>query len=126
VNSGGKKMNKKITIKEAMISKNKLLLLADDSISGLIPTEQILVDSKHFSFVYLMENQEGYTYIDIPEPIWPLLKRLLVEQTPVWIRFRDEELELSNFYEELIDLLNNIKGNSNYGEEMVAKVEGIF
>ncbi len=119
-------MNKKITIKEAMISKNKLLLLADDSISGLIPTEKILVDSKHFSFVYLMENPEGYTYIDIPEPIWPLLKRLLVEQTPVWIRYRDEELELSNFYEELIDLINNIKGNSNYGEEMVAKVEGIF
>jgi hypothetical protein len=121
-----KRMNKRITISKANFLDSKLYLHASDSISGLTPAEQILVDSKEFSFVYLMENLEGYTYIDMNEPIWPLLKKVLEQQTPVWILFEDEQLELTNFYEELNDLINNIRGNSNYGAEMVTKVEEIF
>jgi hypothetical protein len=119
-------MNKRILISTANISNNKLQLQASEPITGLTQTEQILVDSKKFSFVYLMENQEGYTYIDIPEPIWPLLKETVTKQIPVWIHFDDEELELTNFNEELVEVINNIRGNSNYGEEMVTKVEEIF
>jgi hypothetical protein len=121
-----KMMNKKILISTANISNNKLQLQASEPITGLTQTDQILVDSKQLSFVYLMENQEGYTYIDIPEPIWPLLKDTLTKQIPVWVYFDEEELELTNFNEELVEVINNIKGNSNYGEEMVTKVEGIF
>ena len=73
-----------------------------------------------------MENQEVYTYIDMKEPIWPLLKKVLEQPIPVWILFEDEQLELTNFYEELTELINNIRGNSNYGAEMVTKVEEIF
>jgi hypothetical protein len=119
-------MNNRILISNANVTENKLLLHVNESISGLIPTEQILVDSKQISFVYLMENPEGYTYIDIPESIWPLLKNTLAEQIPVWIQFEDDQLELTNFNEELVDIINNIRGNSNYGEEMVTKVEGNF
>ncbi len=121
-----KMMNKRILISKANISNNKLLLQVNEPITGLTQTEQILVDSKQFSFVYLMENQEGYTYIDIPEPIWPLLKETLTKRIPVWIHYDEEELELTNFNEELVEVINNIRGNSNYGEEMVTKVEGIF
>jgi hypothetical protein len=119
-------MNKRITISEANFIDSKLYLYANEPISRLKPTEQILVDSKGFSFVYLMEDLEGYTYIDIKDSIWPLLKKVLDQQTPVWILFGDEQLELTNFYEELTDLINNIRGNSNYGAEMVTKVEEIF
>lgn len=119
-------MNKRILISKADIMNNKVRLQANEPITGLSPAEQILVDSKQFSFVYLMENQEGYTYIDIPEPIWPLLKETLTKHIPVWIHFDEEELELTNFNEEFVELINNIRGNSNYGEEMVTKVEGIF
>ncbi|MFJ5760126.1 hypothetical protein ACIQAA_13550 [Neobacillus sp. NPDC093182] len=119
-------MNKRILISKADITNNKVRLQANEPITGLTPAEQILVDSKQFSFVYLMENQEGYTYIDIPEPIWPLLKDTLTKHIPVWIHFEEEELELTNFNEEFVELINNIRGNSNYGEEMVTKVEGIF
>jgi Family of unknown function (UPF0738) len=119
-------MNKRILISNADITNKKVRLQANEPITGLTPAEQILVDSKQFSFVYLMENQEGYTYIDIPEPIWPLLKETLTKHIPVWIHFDEEELELTNFNEEFVELINNIRGNSNYGEEMVTKVEGIF
>jgi hypothetical protein len=119
-------MNKRITITKANFLDSKLYSHASESISGLSPAEQILVDSKEFSFVYLLENLEGYTYIDMKEPIWPLLKKLLDKSIPVWILFEDEQLELTNFYEELTELINNIRGNSNYGAEMVTKVEEIF
>jgi hypothetical protein len=119
-------MKNKITIVKATISESRLQLLADQSISGLIPSEQILADSKQYSFIYLMENQEDYTYIDIPEQNWPLLKVSLEEQIPVWIYFKDEYMELKNFHEELNDLIGNIRGNSNYGEKMVRKVESVF
>jgi hypothetical protein len=121
-----KMMNKRILISTANISNNKLRLQASGSITGLTQTDQILVDSKQFSFVYLMENQEGYTYIDIPEPIWPLLKETVTKQIPVWIHFDEEEVELTSFNEELVEVINNIRGNSNYGEEMVTKVEETF
>lgn len=119
-------MNKRITIIKADLMDERLLLHANKSIIGLIPNEQILVDSMHFSFVYLMENPEGYTYIDIPETIWSFLKITLEKRTPVWIQFEDEQMELSNFNEELEEVINNIRGNSNYGSEMVTKVEEIF
>jgi hypothetical protein len=119
-------MNKKIVITKANISNKKLQLQANEPITGLIQAEQILVDSKQFSFIYLMENQEGYTYIEIPESIWPLLKETVTKQIPVWIHFNEEELELTNFNEELVEVINNIRGNSNYGEEMVTKVERVF
>lgn len=119
-------MNKRITITKANFLNSKLCLYASESISGLSPAEQILVDSKEFSFVYLLENLEGYTYIDMKEPIWPWLKKVLEQPIPVWIFFEDEHLELTNFYEELSELITNIRGNSNYGAEMVTKVEEIF
>ncbi|MCM3690197.1 hypothetical protein [Neobacillus niacini] len=119
-------MNKRINITKANFLDSKLYLHASEPISGLSPAEQILVDSKEFSFVYLMENQEGYTYIDMKEPIWPLLKKVMEQSIPVWILSRDTQLELTNFYEELTELINNIRGNSNYGAEMVTKVEEIF
>lgn len=119
-------MNKRITVTKANFLDSKLYLHASGSISGLSPAEQILVDSKEISFVYLLENLEGYTYIGMKEPIWPLLKKVLDKSIPVWILFEDEQLELTNFYEELTELINNIRGNSNYGAEMVTKVEEIF
>ena len=119
-------MNKRITINKANLLESKLYLQASESISGLSPTEQILVDSKEFSFVYLMENLEGYTYIEMNQTIWPLLKKGLEQKIPVWVSFENEQMELTNFNEELNDLINNIRGNSNYGAEMVTKVEEIF
>ncbi|MFP7295795.1 hypothetical protein [Neobacillus niacini] len=119
-------MKKKIAITTANLSDGKIFLQASESISGLSPAEQILVDSKEISFVYLMENHEGYTYIEMKESVWPELKKVLEQQIPVWILFEDEEQELTNFYEELNDLIHNIRGNSNYGEEMVTKVEEVF
>lgn len=119
-------MKKRITILNAIITEKKLLLETNEPINGLIPSEQILVDSDQYSFIYLMEHQEDYTYIVLPEQIWPSLKEALEKNLPVWIHSNGDHIELINFHDEFDYVINNIKGNSNYGTEMVTKVERLF
>lgn len=119
-------MKKKITIKKANMIESKLLLESNETLAGLIPGEQILVDSDHYSFIYLMENQEDYTYIVLPEDFWPSLKDANEKKIPVCLSFEEEQIELINFHDELEYVISNIKGNSNYGTEMVTKIEEIF
>lgn len=119
-------MKKRIIIMSSNVNSNKLVLKADESINGLLPAEQILVDSDQFSFIYLMEDKQEYTYIVLPDTIWPHLNDALVQNIPVWISFNGEQMELTNFHNELEYVISNIQGNSNYGEDMVKKVEEIF
>ena len=86
----------------------------------------MLVDSDGLSFVYLLEKEEDYTYIVIPNTVWKELKTALTEQLPVYLSNQSERLLLNQFHEELSYLIENIKGNSNYGEKMVNEVEAIF
>ncbi|MCM3569979.1 hypothetical protein [Neobacillus mesonae] len=119
-------MKQRITITNASITEMKLQLEVSDSLRGLIPAGQILVDSEHCSFIYLMEDQEDYTYIVIPEQQWTVIKTGIDRTLPVYLKGTDQELELVQFQEELDFIISNIKGNSNYGNEMVQKVEDIF
>ncbi|GHH98458.1 hypothetical protein [Neobacillus kokaensis] len=119
-------MKQRLTVSKASITETKLQLEVSESLSGLIPAGQILVDSEQYSFIYLMEDQEDYTYIVLPEQIWSELKSALEQVLPVWLSGSDQELELLHFHDELGFIIGNIKGNSNYGKEMVEKVEEIF
>lgn len=119
-------MKKRIQILSTNIIENVLLLQTDQSINGLIPGGQILVDSDMFSFIYLMEDQDEYTYLILQEQIWPLIKTAMDRKLPVLIADENVRMELINFHDELEFLVSNIKGNSNYGRKMVEKVERIF
>jgi hypothetical protein len=126
VKDGGLVMKKKIIIQTAILTNSKLILETDESINGLIPGEQILVDSDNSAFIYLMEDPEDYTYIVLSENLWSYLKTANEQKLPVLLSSNKEQIELINFQEELEYILNNIKGNSNYGDELVTKVEGFF
>lgn len=119
-------MKKKIIIQTAVLTDSKLILETDESINGLIPGEQILVDSENSAFIYLMEDQEDYTYIVLSENLWSYLKTANEQKLPVLVSSNKEQVELINFHDELEYILSNIKGNSNYGDELVTKVEEFF
>ncbi|MBP2241187.1 hypothetical protein J2Z40_001749 [Cytobacillus eiseniae] len=122
-------MKKTIKITQAKINnENELMLQSEDSfkISDLNPMEQMLVDSVNLSFIYVVDNKEDYTYIAMPISIWNELKKANETNAPVYISNQTERLLLPGLHEELSYLIENIKGNSNYGEEMVTKVESIF
>ncbi|MCM3178584.1 UPF0738 family protein [Cytobacillus horneckiae] len=123
-------MNTKINVNKAEWNEGKRqlhLIIGDEiSLSELTPREQMLVDSDHLSFIYITEKDEDYSYIMLPDSIWPQLKVALAENGDIYLSQQNQILQLPLFQEELEYLIENIKGNSNYGEEMVNKVEEIF
>jgi hypothetical protein len=119
-------MKRKIIIQTAILTENELILETDEFINGLIPGEQILVDSDNSAFIYLMEDQNDYTYIVLSENLWPYLKTANEKKLPLLVKSNQEQIELISFLEELEYILSNIKGNSNYGDELVTKVEEFF
>lgn len=120
-------MKNRLTVTCAQTKNDHLHLVVNDSIVNLTPAEHMLVDSDQFSFIYLMENMDkDYTYIIVPEQVWPDLKEAMEENHPVLLTFKEEQIELINFQSELNYLIDNIKGNGNYGDEMVGKVENMF
>ncbi|RHW43232.1 hypothetical protein D1B31_00710 [Neobacillus notoginsengisoli] len=119
-------MKKKLNVTTSEIVNNECILKPSENAEGLIPKGQMLVDSDNLSFVYLMEHQDEYIYILLPEVVWSDLKKCLDNHLPVHLETENGRIELTGFHEELGYLAENIKGNGNYGEDMVAKVEIIF
>ncbi|WP_273850169.1 hypothetical protein [Guptibacillus spartinae] len=90
-------------------------------------TGNMLVDSDSLSFVYLLDGGEGYTYIRFQEEVWPMLANVLEKDVNVTVTSdQGSSLELVDLKEELGYLIENIKGNSNYGEDMNQAVEKAF
>lgn len=96
-------------------------------VAGYSATGNMLVDSDNLSFVYLLDGDEGYTYIRFQEDVWPTLKDVLDNNLKVLVTDQTgETIELVEVKEELDYLVENIKGNSNYGNEMNQAVENVF
>ncbi|EDL63743.1 hypothetical protein [Bacillus sp. SG-1] len=121
-------MRKKILLTKAELLDDKLVLHSSEKAgeSNLKPAGQVLVDSDNFSFVYFAESQEEYVLIHIQEECWSALKEAFEQKMPVFADLGESEFELEGLHEELDYLIENIEGNSNYGEDMVKKVEAVF
>lgn len=121
-------MRKTLTLKNSTWEENNLLFAVegDVSLETLTPTGQMIVDSDQAAFVYLAENEDEYIYLYIFENDWANLKEALDKQARVYAMQGESELGLASITEELEYLVQNIEGNSNYGEELVTKVESFF
>lgn len=50
------------------------------------PAGQVLTDSDHLAFIYLVEEVGEYSYLYLPDDLWPALVRVLQsEQNPYLI-----------------------------------------
>jgi len=121
-------MNQKIHIHTAETNNEELLLYTEEqrNLSALLPSGQMLVDSDQLSFIYIAELDGEYNYITIPDEVWHVVRDGLKSGLEVYVVNQDSRLRLESFKEEMNYLVENIKGNSNYGEKMVEKVENIF
>ncbi|MEK9197554.1 hypothetical protein ACH0B5_10455 [Ureibacillus sp. 179-F W5.1 NHS] len=90
------------------------------------PAGQVLADSDNLAFIYLVEEGDGYSYVQIPQKFWSELVQLVKLNRDPYLMVKDEKIKLTNFTEELHSLLFNIEGNDNYGNEFVGTVEKIF
>lgn len=87
---------------------------------------QLITDTDKNAFVYLMDVVDGYTYIQFPKTVWPLLAATLEADKEPVLTWGQTEIPLDNFREELSMLIFNIEGNHNYGEEFSNAVEVAF
>ena len=123
-------MNKKISIIDAVFNEIEkevdIITEAGQSLLDLKPMGQMLVDSDNLSFIYITDFNDEYTYVVIPDSIWSELKKAVDTNAKVFLSDRKERILLPEFVEEIRYLIENIKGNSNYGDTMVEKVESTF
>jgi hypothetical protein len=122
-------MNHLLIINRTVLNQTELILEIDSSfiLENVKASGQMLVDSATLSFVYLLENNnDSYTYLKVPEIFWSDLKEVISRELAVVVTNGQEKINLVHFREELTYLIENIKGNSNYGDEMVNKVEAEF
>jgi Family of unknown function (UPF0738) len=122
-------MNNRIELTEAIIEKNNLILKTEAipaNINSLKAKGQMLVDSDHLAFIYILETEDEFVYAGLPHTIWTKLKEANEKNLHVILKINEVEIELVAFFDELNYLLENIKDNANYGEEMENKVVELF
>ncbi|KUP36903.1 hypothetical protein [Bacillus halotolerans] len=121
-------MQNRIEILNATLSDDELRLTCEieGNEAERKPSGQMLVDSDNIAFVYILELADSFEYVMIKEHIWPELKQAHDQRKPIVLEAGKESIELSGLYEELEYLLENIKDNANYGEEMEEKVKRVF
>ncbi|MBU8787341.1 MULTISPECIES: UPF0738 family protein [Bacillus] len=120
-------MQNRIEITEANLLDDRLVLTSGvKDEEKRKPAGRMLADSDHFAFVYILEQGDSFQYAILNESIWPDMKSALDRHIPVFLNIGKEELELEGFHTELQYLIDNIKDNANYGEEMEERVKRAF
>ena len=95
-------------------------------LSQLQPVGQVIVDSDNEAFLYIIEENDAYSYIGFPQAIWSQLVQMLKSGQQPYLKVEDGLMPLVQFADELKGLLYNIVGNSNYGDRFVEAVEKEF
>jgi hypothetical protein len=88
---------------------------------------RMLVDSDALSFLYVLETGNDLIYVDLGEEHWENIDKAADAGLDAVLHLNsDNKITLSALVSEMEYLVENIKGNANYGEKMVSKVEASF
>jgi hypothetical protein len=122
-------MNKRIELTKATIENNRLILQPASSsieVEELKAKGQMIVDSDQLAFIYILESADEFVYAGLPHTIWTKLKEAKEKSLDVILQINEKEIELTDIFPELNYLLENIRGNANYGDEMEKQVVELF
>ncbi|MGK0576270.1 hypothetical protein [Macrococcus capreoli] len=108
-------------VNEIKLEDNQVILLTEEPQIEATATGTMVVDSDNNQFVYLLDAGQTYANLRFVEETWQMMKAY--EAYP-WLLYGT--IELTHFKEELDDLLDNIKGNFNYGKPFTERVEEVF
>ncbi|EOR22263.1 hypothetical protein KGR20_01485 [Cytobacillus oceanisediminis] len=121
-------MKQKWKIKETIKRENELVFQLQENaiLESTKACGQILVDSDSLAFIYLLEKENEYVYLEIPEKVWKDCKEAVDSNDAFFVKDANGEILLESFKEEIEYLIENIRGNGNYGEDMEKAVSSIF
>ncbi|MGN7477102.1 hypothetical protein ACTHOQ_04540 [Solibacillus silvestris] len=111
---------------EAVQNEIHFILNEKKQLSQLQSTGQVIVDSDNEAFLYIIEENDAYSYISFSHVVWPQLLQMLMSGQQPYLKVEDGTMPLAQFVDELKGLLYNIEGNSNYGDHFVEAVEKAF
>ena len=94
-------MNHVLHINHTILNNSELILEIDSNfrLENVKASGQMLVDSLELSFVYLLENNDTYTYLKIPEIFWTNLKEVMTREISVSVTNGQEKINLVRFLE---------------------------
>ncbi|MEK5184151.1 UPF0738 family protein [Solibacillus sp. FSL W7-1324] len=111
---------------EVVHSEIYFILNEKKQLSQLQSTGQVIVDSDNEAFLYIIEENEAYSYLSFGKNVWSQLLQMLLAEQKAYLKVEDGLLPLQQFADELQGLLYNIEGNSNYGDQFVENIEKAF
>lgn len=95
--------------------------------------KRVLMDSDQKQFVYVVDTPDGWEYIRFPIEQWKVIDQIVSnDQDVMLVTSITEEgephksIQLKDFSKECKELLNNMRDNSNYGEDMSDLVKEYF
>ncbi|MBM7096075.1 MULTISPECIES: hypothetical protein [Alteribacter] len=128
-------MNNSWTISELERTDDKLTVRVETDLDASAlhtfqASGQMLADSDAKTFIYIIEDDSSFTYIRFPAGSWEALQSVR-DDLPVVLELMAQnkeavQLELTGFWTEIDYLVDNIEGNTNYGDEMMKAVEKAF
>ncbi|MEK4698646.1 hypothetical protein MKX47_03570 [Solibacillus sp. FSL R7-0668] len=95
-------------------------------LSQFQPIGQVLADSDNEALLYIIDENDAYSYLRFNQAIWPQLLQMVLLNQKAMLKMADGVLELTDFTDELKALLFNIEGNGNYGDAFVQMIEKAF
>lgn len=125
---GRRIVRKTYTISSSTLENTHINFLLENQAENIMgtPSGKLITDSDAMTFVYMMDEEEGYSYVEFPQAIWPdLAAAMQVNAVPV-LKWDAGKVELVHLWDELRSLIYNIEGNSNYGEAFTTAVEEVF
>ncbi|MCE4955722.1 hypothetical protein [Macrococcoides caseolyticum] len=108
-------------VNEIKLEEDKVVIYTEEPQIEAEATGTLVVDSDHFQFVYLLDGEDSFHNLRFVEESWKMLK---ANKHKPWFLYGT--IELTGFETELNDLLDNIKGNYNYGKPFTERVEEVF
>lgn len=124
-------MAKKINVTNLQTDGREVKVFVDDQFllvdKKVEPEGRMLADSDHLSFLYILDVEEDFIYVNFPENVWGDLNNVLQNKLPIYLQIgTDTRILLIRLHEELEYFIGNIRENSNYGEKMVQAVSQCF
>lgn len=110
-----------IYVTEMKFEKGRLKCYTEQKPDNCKAINQMIVDSDDFSFIYLLDNGVEYVRLHFVEETWEMLNRYKGHKVIV-----NDTITLTDFYNELEYLIENIEGNNNYPKAFEEKVIETF
>ncbi|WP_342388676.1 hypothetical protein [Salinicoccus bachuensis] len=110
-----------IYVTEIKFEDEALKCYAEEDTQGLKAAARMIVDSDNMAFIYMLDDGEEFRRVHFVKETWSMLKAHHGAEVIL-----NTDVILTDFWDELDYLIENIEDNNNYGEAFESAVKEEF